>query len=1226
MAPRQRARIALRIFSGVLLFLLILLAASPLWLPWILPTAAERFGLKYSAAERMGYSRLALRDVVFTNASVSLHAQRVEIPQAVPLLFKHLASKGFGSIVVSNWEVVSLSSAPSNKEPSSIPALYSQLKSNAMFVSEWVPDIELRDGSYRASNQVVQLPLVRLTPGTLRADLALPPRIDSAHAEWSFGSNNLGSDSLRLSVPAQSASGLWSIQNHSTNLEATGAVIGLSNSILTRILFGNTSSIPVIAEIRGTNLHIPARLAGLEGFDSIDGDVDVRWFTNQFKLSIALTAKPDAAHATDLAPFQIAASARGNLENFQVDELRISSDWLRAELSEPLQIGTADRVLEKAAALSLSVDLDKQTFIDARGKLEGRAVLHPAEGRIPDFDFSAKARDLALDDFPASNIELAGRLNWPWAFVDTLRAGMGDSIQLNGKAKVNVATRLVESGEFSLAGTVPTNLLPASARCESISLSAQFDGPVRAPVHRGEFSVRGLKLDNFNSLTAGGRWAGRERTVNSFEARISAADSSIEAHGALEWITQSIKLRLDQFQIHGLNGKNLSLIAPAEISWNRTGSNSLANIALTQLQGTGGALEISGSAAGTSRGALRISATNLTSDLVGGFLDHNLPDAAIHGLNLTAAWTNAPAVWTFSTDASVREKTGLDLHANVRLRGDDQGTAIDECAILSRTNAILVGAGKLPLLVEPGGTNFLRADAATPFDFHARTRPNADLWNWVARQFRIEIEEPQLEANVSGTFQRPEGLIEFSAAGVSLPKLTNFPAVKKITAHARFTRDAIDLQPLRFLVQDQPVEVTGSMPVPEKPHGGGKAWDWRKARLKLTANDAQIAAFAPLFPDLIRPEGTVSADLEFREGTMHGGIRLVSAATRPLPLLGSIQDINAGIGFEGERVVVGPLHALVSGERVRIAGEIDLAKSGKITGLPLFWLTLDGTNIAFVRQAGAILRGDLALSITNPADAEPVIGGAVELRQSYFLSDLKQLVPGHVRRPKERPPYFSIEKEPFADWRMNVRVRGIDFLTVRSPFFRGVVSANVDVTGPLKEPLAIGEVRISSGWVQFPFANLEVRQGFVTLGSDDPYRPQLFVNADAKTFGYDVKMEVTGTADTPIVQFTSTPGLSSEEILAMITSGQVPRSAFRFSNQERAQQVALFFGKSLLSKFGSDQPGADRLTIRSGEAISEQGKQTYSVEYRLDPKWSILVDYDRFSALNLGLKWKVYSK
>jgi len=162
--------------------------------------------------------------------------------------------------------------------------------------------------------------------------------------------------------------------------------------------------------------------------------------------------------------------------------------------------------------------------------------------------------------------------------------------------------------------------------------------------------------------------------------------------------------------------------------------------------------------------------------------------------------------------------------------------------------------------------------------------------------------------------------------------------------------------------------------------------------------------------------------------------------------------------------------------------------------------------------------------------------------------------------------------------------------------------------------------------VRFPFASLKVQQGFVTLSSQDPYRPQVLVTAAAKQYGYDIKLDVSGPADAPVLQFTSTPPLSSEQILLMVTAGELPREERSLSTQQRAQTLALFVGRDLLAKLGFGDDKEQRLTIHSGEQLSEQGRPTYNVEYGLTDRWSLVGEYDRFNAYNAGFKWRIYSK
>ena len=199
-------------------------------------------------------------------------------------------------------------------------------------------------------------------------------------------------------------------------------------------------------------------------------------------------------------------------------------------------------------------------------------------------------------------------------------------------------------------------------------------------------------------------------------------------------------------------------------------------------------------------------------------------------------------------------------------------------------------------------------------------------------------------------------------------------------------------------------------------------------------------------------------------------------------------------------------------------------------------------------------------------------------------------------------------------------------MRVRSPFFQGVASANFHVTGTLVEPLALGEASISSGAVIFPFATLAVRQALVSLTSEDPYLPHIFVVAAGRAFGFDVRMEAEGPADEPIIEFSSVPSLTSEQIVLMLTTGQIPRDDFGFSSEDRASRLAFFLGKSLWTKLNPGRPAEERLTIRSGEDVTEQGRQTYEVEYKINDRWSLVGEYNRFGDLNANVKWKVFSK
>ena len=216
--------------------------------------------------------------------------------------------------------------------------------------------------------------------------------------------------------------------------------------------------------------------------------------------------------------------------------------------------------------------------------------------------------------------------------------------------------------------------------------------------------------------------------------------------------------------------------------------------------------------------------------------------------------------------------------------------------------------------------------------------------------------------------------------------------------------------------------------------------------------------------------------------------------------------------------------------------------------------------------------------------------------------------------------------EPFADWKVELAVRGDRFLRLRTPVFSGIASADFQLKGSLLAPVLTGDARVNSGHLIFPFGSLTIDQALASFSRNDPRGPHLQINASGRNYRYDLRLEVQGPADGANVTFSSTPPLASEQILLMLTAGELPQSDYAFSSSARAGRLATFLGKDLLSRYLGSDPAKERLIIRTGESISQQGRLTYSVEYRLTDRWSVISEYDEFNAFNTDLKWKVFRR
>jgi translocation and assembly module TamB len=461
----------------------------------------------------------------------------------------------------------------------------------------------------------------------------------------------------------------------------------------------------------------------------------------------------------------------------------------------------------------------------------------------------------------------------------------------------------------------------------------------------------------------------------------------------------------------------------------------------------------------------------------------------------------------------------------------------------------------------------------------------------------------------------------FPDAGMPLPK------VERLRVVAEFTATNASLTELYAEVEGQPVRASAETPVtPELwTHPRRReAWprlDQASARVRVDA--ANVAAFARFLPDILSPQGAVSADLAVRPGlALAGSLSLSNAATRGLLPMGPVRDAQARFRFVGRRAEIEQFSGSLAGETVSVSGHLAWPR---LTA-PELSVRLRGQRVPLARQPGLILRADVDLGLMTSNGVPPVLSGTVRLRDSFYLAELRSLLPGRAAPPQRRPPFFSVTEEPFADWTLDVRVEGERGLRVRTPLFRGELSPDLRLGGTLREPFAVGDVRVTEGRVQFPFASIQIEQGRVALAADNPYRPELFIAGTARAFDYDLRLHVTGFADAPVWEMSSNPPLTPEAVVLLVTAGEVPRDTVNFSDRQRAGRLMLFLGKSLFSELWLEDSAAERLTIRSGESVTRTGRETYAVEYQLTDRWSLVGEYDQFNDLNAGIKWRVYSK
>lgn len=1250
--------------------LLSLVLALPLWFPWVLRPLASSQGVHYGQYQREGYARFSLRDVSLTTSGLRFHAARLDalVPSA------WLWRKAIGPanpktfLSIADWRLETLASAASSQ--TSVSAEFQTASELLTWLRRSVPAAALSNGTLQVETRSILIPTVLWQNGFLRAGVELPSRGERLALDANLGNGT--PFALQVHSPSLRLDASIALATNSLGLSVQASGLWWSNHIQLAAQFGRTGTLPESASLRAADFHLPGKAVDMP-YQELEGSLSGTWQRGEFAFDLNANGRPGEAQ-TNVPPFKLELRASGDTNAVAVQTADISSPWLTARLGQPATIYRQGRLLRAPTTLMVSADLGQQPFVPVTGRLEGKADFFPGPGKRPVARFDLAGTEIGTASVRAQEARVQGSVVWPWLEVTQAAGRFTDGSEITAHGRIELQKKEVAAGSFEFRGPLPGRWLPRGYSYRELAVSGSLNGPLEHLQHGGEVNAAGVSRPGLRPLEVRLRWKGEEETISQINAEAMAGHSTLRLTGSARGSGDGLEIDLASLDLFTNQQPLLRLTQPCHVFVGYSKGSNLMQVATSPLafRGPGGDAQGQATFEWPRRGTLQLRLAGIHSGLLGSFLTNQLPDVEIEKLQARSSWTNGPVAFglDLAAKAVVSEPPGwllsqadltnpparkpsksveagklvssrssevasgsLPLSLDLKAAGDASGILITNFAINSQTSVVAVVRGLIPITLNPASaSNIVQIDMARALQLSASTEPSAFFWRTLAEWTGTTLRKPNLDVNVSGTWASPQGHINLRAAQVQFRGArAALPALEDLDVKVQLDREQARLTQGSVRVQGQLLSCTGELPLGRGFWAGlkqKKLPSWQKASGRLLMHEAELGAFEPLFPELLAPQGELDLDISLLAGgKFEGQLEIIQARTRPLGSIGPVRDINVKMRLNNRMLKLEQATAQVSSARLNLTGQADLRGTDWLDGtLPPFEFSLSGSDVPLSRSPSSIIRSDLLLGVVKTNGAPPLVSGIATLRDSYFLSDLADLIPGKVATPQKRPPYFSVADPLLADWRLNVEVQGERFLKVRTTLFNGEVSANLKVSGTLEDPIALGDLRIDSGAVTFPFGSLQVQQGLVNLTSADPYRPELAITAASKQFGYDIRMEVTGPADSPIIQFNSTPPLSSEQILLMVTAGQLPQGTFSLTPQQRAQTMGVFLGRGMLSKLGFGDEAQQRLTIRSGEEISDQGRPTYHIEYKLTDRWSLEGEYDRFGDFDAGFKWRIYSK
>lgn len=207
-------------------------------------------------------------------------------------------------------------------------------------------------------------------------------------------------------------------------------------------------------------------------------------------------------------------------------------------------------------------------------------------------------------------------------------------------------------------------------------------------------------------------------------------------------------------------------------------------------------------------------------------------------------------------------------------------------------------------------------------------------------------------------------------------------------------------------------------------------------------------------------------------------------------------------------------------------------------------------------------------------------------------------------------------------FRLNIRVRADNRLYVSGMGLDSEWEADIRVRGTTAAPRVTGEARIVRGTYTFASKRLDVTRGVISFEGAAITDPSIDIQASTTAEGITAIINITGTGQKPHVEFTSTPALPQDEVLARLLFGS---SVTNLSATEAIQLAAALnslSGSGGLNPLGAlrSASGIDRLRILNPDDTNGHGTALAAGKYITDDIYiEIITDARGYTATQLEI-------
>jgi hypothetical protein len=589
----------------------------------------------------------------------------------------------------------------------------------------------------------------------------------------------------------------------------------------------------------------------------------------------------------------------------------------------------------------------------------------------------------------------------------------------------------------------------------------------------------------------------------------------------------------------------------------------------------------------------------------------------VKSINLAIDGTYSPEQLSFPTFTLTSSKGGL----SAVIAATNNQLRVDQITATLAGRPLITGSLSIPLDLRnpadsstlipmdgPIAANLVSSDVAIESLFPAGNAPASGIGK-VSVAARGSINQPDVRVVISGRSLKAKTAATLAPA----------------TLDADFTLLGTQLSLKARVAQPDfsPVEIAGTIPLPLQQIVRRHQIDPNSpVQLSVRVPRTSVSVVTRFVPAIRYLQGTAEASVDVA-GTV-GKPQVSGVALLDLPAirfsnpdLPSVNGFRGDLRFAGDQFTIRQLSGQLSGGTFMVGGSVVF----KDTRNPTIDIRMQSRGALVLRNDSVTVRADSNVRIAGPL-ASASVTGDIGITQSRFFKQIEILpleLPG--RAPPPPPPPAppsnpSIDTPPLRDWKFALKIHTKDPFKIHGNLANGSALVDLSIGGTGKAPTLDGTVRIENFVASLPFSQLNITNGTVYFTKDDPFVPQLNIQATCNMQDYNINVYIYGTASDPKTVMSSEPPLRQEDIVSLLATGATTSNLN--SGTGIAGRAAVLLLQSAYHKVFKAKPVestnnesfSNRFKVDVGGVDARTGQQEINSSFRLNKQLYLVGDID----------------